>query len=94
MKLFRVLKAAWAAKKARKHMFGFLKSKTTGNVAKAGGVSAAVIAFARTLYPDLIPWPTEYDAAAAVLATTILGRVWAWKNGHLAKTIEPMTPAE
>lgn len=53
-----------------------LQSRTTQNVAAAtvttGGTVAGVIAGARAVFPDLIPWNESADVSVAVVITTVI----------------------
>jgi len=68
-----------------------LRSKTTqtvaGSVGVVGGLCWAVLRFVRDVYPEILPWTPDMDAAivAAVTAAIapLISRAVAWWRGKL-----------
>jgi len=55
------------------------KSSSKGKAAAqravvGGGVAAAVLALIRKLWPEALPWDTQFDTALVA----VLASVWAW----------------
>jgi hypothetical protein len=78
-------------------MFKFLKrsasSRTTQNVVAAGGTTAALIAFVRTMWPELLPWDSSMDVTLAAVVTAVIGRVFAAiRTPSKAEDLHALTP--
>lgn len=65
------------------------KSRTTQNVAAGGlitvGTIAGVLAWIRSMWPELLPWDPSADAAIDTVAATVLAPVVSrviamWRN--------------
>jgi len=60
-----------------KFMLKAYKSATTANVLAAGGSAAGVLAFLRSMWPELLPWGPELDTGLVAVLAAVFGRLIA-----------------
>jgi hypothetical protein len=60
---------------------------TRGAVAGAGP-AALVFVLIRHLWPDLLPWGVETDAAIIAAVATLGARLWAWYGTYRADKVK------